>query len=282
MLHDVFGAHPDVWATPVKEPHHFAWPDGTPESDGPGDRAFLEQVVVDDHAYRGLFRGGRHARHRVESSAMYAQVPGTLERLLAAVPDVRVVILLRDPAARAHSSWAYQRMRAFEPLDDFASALRAESQRLADGWLPIWAYRSGGHYAQWLTPWVQGLGDRLHVLFLEELLAAPSDVLRRLSDELELDPAGWPRELPDANPSGAARNRTLQRLLQWRPAGAGRLLRALPDPVVAAGRALRQRNVVPGPRPDPTTMAGLRASYRAGLDDLEHLVGRALPSGWRD
>ena len=277
-LHQLLADHPDVHGSPVKEPHHFAWPAGLPPGTGPGDRAFLEQVVTSRDRYRALWAGGPPTRHRLESSAMYLHVDGTAARLVDAVPGVHVVVLLREPARRAWSSWLYQRMRSREPLEDFAEALRAEPDRLADGWLPIWAYADAGHYARQLRPWFDALGARLHVLFLEELQADPAGVLAPVGAALDL-PGDW-SALPTTNRSGIPRHPRLQRVLQWRPPGAGRVLQALPDPLVDAVRRVRNANVVAPPRPDPTVLARLRATYRSDRDDLEDLLGRAVPPAW--
>lgn len=278
-LHELLAAHPDVHASRVKEPHHFAWPHGTPPGVGPGDRAFLEQVVVDPARYRALWADGPPTRHRVESSAMYLHVEGTAARLAAAVPDVHVVVVLREPARRAWSNWVYQRMRAREPLEDFGAALQAEPERLAAGWLPIWAYREAGYYARRLRPWAATFGDRLHVLFLEELQADPAGTLAPLAAALDVVD-DWP-SLPAANPSGLPRHRWLQRLVQWRPPGAGRVLQALPEGLVDVVRRVRDRNVVAPPRPDEEQLARLREDYRANVDELEDLLGRPVPPAWR-
>lgn len=277
-LHAYLDTHPDVHASPVKEPHHFAWPDGLPAGAGPGDRAFLEQVVVDRGRYRALWAGGPPTRHRLESSAMYLHVDGTARRLVTAVPDVHVVVLLRDPTRRAWSSFLYQRLRSREPLDDFDRALREEPDRLAAGWLPIWAYRDAGHYARQLAPWVEAVGDRLHVVFLEELQADPAAALAPVVAALGLD-GDW-GALPTTNRSGVPRHPRLQRVLQWRPPGAGRVLQALPDPLVDTVRRLRDANVAPPPSPDPTVLARLRAGYRADTARLEELLGRRVPDAW--
>ena len=277
-LHELLSRDPAVHASPVKEPHHFAWPDGLPPGAGPGDRAFLEQVVTDRDRYRALWAGGSPARHRLESSAMYLHVDGTAARLASAVPDVHVVVLLREPARRAWSSFLYQRMRSREPLEDFADALRAEPGRRAAGWLPIWAYADAGHYARQLRPWADAVGERLHVLFLEELQADPSGTLAPVADALDLH--GDQSVLPTTNRSGLPRHPRLQRALQWRPPGAGRVLQALPAPLVDAVRRVRDANVVAPPRPDPSVLARLRATYRADRADLEDLLGRPVPAAW--
>ena len=95
-----------------------------------------------------------------------------------------------------------------------------------------------------------------------------------------LDLPGDRSALPTTNRSGIPRHPRLQRALQWRPPGAGRVLQALPTPLVDAVRRVRNANVVAPPRPDPSVLARLRASYRTDRADLEDLLGRPVPTAW--
>ncbi len=64
-----------------------------------------------------------------EGSPYYMFHPAAPGRIKAALPDARVIVVLRDPIERAHSQWAHESARQFETLD-FAAALRAEEGRL--------------------------------------------------------------------------------------------------------------------------------------------------------
>lgn len=64
-----------------------------------------------------------------ESSPYYLWHPLTAERIAAALPDVRVVALLRDPVERAYSAHAHELARGFE-TEPFERALELEADRL--------------------------------------------------------------------------------------------------------------------------------------------------------
>lgn len=82
-----------------------------------------------------------------------------LDRIAADLPDVKLVVLVRDPGERAYSAHAHEAARGYEDLS-FAAALEAEEGRL-DGEVerllgdPAYeshahrhqAYRSRGEYA---------------------------------------------------------------------------------------------------------------------------------------
>jgi hypothetical protein len=69
----------------------------------------------------------------------YAQ--RAVEEIRRINPDMRVVIILRNPVERAYSSYLYMRARGFEPCADPVEALEDEERRRADNWHHLWHYR---------------------------------------------------------------------------------------------------------------------------------------------
>lgn len=66
-----------------------------------------------------------------ESSPYYLWHPLAAGRIARALPDVRVIALLRDPVERAYSAHAHELARGFES-EPFERALDLEDERLAD------------------------------------------------------------------------------------------------------------------------------------------------------
>ena len=64
-----------------------------------------------------------------EGSPYYIFHPLAVGRIAAALPDTKLVVLLRDPVERAFSAYKQEFKRGFETLG-FADALRAEARRL--------------------------------------------------------------------------------------------------------------------------------------------------------
>ncbi len=92
------------------------------------------------HWYRGHFPTYRAAakverRYGVpaqtfESSPYYMYHPHAINRIAADLPDVRLVVLVRDPVERAYSQHAHEVARGFETETDFVRALSLEQERL--------------------------------------------------------------------------------------------------------------------------------------------------------
>lgn len=130
---------------------------------------------------------GRGAEVRTfECSGYYFFHPLVAERMAADLPGVQVVVMLRDPVARAYSAHRHERARGFEDLD-FAEALAAEDGRLAGEAERLQreesatsfahrhhAYLGRSSYQPQLERWVKALGEeRVHVVEAERLFADP-------------------------------------------------------------------------------------------------------------
>ena len=83
---------------------------------------------------------------------------------------MRLIVLLREPVSRAHSSFQYMRARGFEPLEDFLEAVRAEPQRKRDNYHHLWHYTSMSLYADAVAAMADAVGpEQMSVLFYDDL-----------------------------------------------------------------------------------------------------------------
>lgn len=115
------------------------------------------------------------------------------------LPEAKLVLSLRDPVVRAWSQYNYERKRGHESLDPAAAfdaeptRLEGEEERLrAD---PAYvseahrhnAYLARGHYADQVRHALSLFPrEQLHVLFAEDLFAAPQATYDALTDFLGL------------------------------------------------------------------------------------------------
>ena len=134
-----------------------------------------------------------------DSSPYIIYHPLALPRVKLHVPQAKLIVSLRDPVARAWSQYNYERRRGDEDLDGLA-AFDAEPARLAGEEDRLRAdpayvsrahrhhsYLARGRYAEQLER-VYGLfpRDQVHVLFAEDLFAAPQATYDQLTDFLGL------------------------------------------------------------------------------------------------
>ncbi len=92
------GAHPGVFVCELKEPHYFSTP---------------EILARGEAWYTGLYAGAAPEQICGEASTSYTRypiVPGTVERMYDANPDMKLIYILRNPVDRVESE-ALQTMK---------------------------------------------------------------------------------------------------------------------------------------------------------------------------
>lgn len=149
--------------------------------------------------YRSHFPSVRSLRHAArrdgirpqcgEASPYYLFHPEVGARIAQALPDVRLVVSLRNPADRAYSNYWERRGSNAENLDTFEAAINAEPQRLAgetERLLTDPGYYS--HHHDCHSYLARGCyADQLEALFGH---VDPERVLVVIFDDLVADPAG--------------------------------------------------------------------------------------------
>jgi len=225
-LYHLLDRHPDVYmAKPVRpEPKFFL-------VDELYERGFQHYVDT-------WFNGSLAYAAAGEKSTNYLERAVAAERIHRHLPDVRLVFILREPAQRAYSNWAWSRMNRMETLD-FEDALEQEAERERTvpphlRYARPHAYFSRGLYATMLRPYLD-LFPREHILCLkfEDIILKPGDLACRLHRFLEV--AARPDDtlgLDVVNPSeaGDAMSDGLRQRLRHRYAPATRELAALLGP----------------------------------------------------
>lgn len=186
-LAEALAEHPGLFMTEPKEPSYFTYGHGGATFCGPRDQWFARQNTATWDDYQALFRSA-DGRVAGEASAMYLAVPESLSDLAAALPDVRVIVVLRDPVRRALSAWSYLRSSGREPLADVAAALDAEPERRAAGYGPIWWFTGASRYDQGLTRLYELLpAEHIHVVLTEQLRESPDSVVQGICEFLGVE-----------------------------------------------------------------------------------------------
>jgi hypothetical protein len=238
-LLDWLAGHPAVMPATAKEPHffdlHFERGEDWYRTHFPHDRR------------RGRVEAVHGASRAGEATPSYLFHPLVPSRAAACLPDARLVALLRDPVARAHSHWRHERRagretRPFDEVvgDELASLARGERPDPASPDFRRQWYVSRGFYAEQLARWLEQF--------------PPSQLLVLWSDELFADPAtGY---------AAACRHLGL-------------------EPVApSAGFGARNRDLTDGPSIEPRIASRLREVYAGPDADLAALLGR--PPSWAD
>lgn len=175
--------------------------------------------------YRGHFPLTRAARRRAapfgepvafEASGYYIYHPFALGRVARDIPSIKLLVMLRDPVARAYSAYKHESARGFEHVNSFEEALKLEDERLAgetermrldpryEGFSHRHhSYRHRGHYAEQLER-VFALFPRsqVHIVESEAYFTRPGPEYQRVLAFLGLgafEPPAFTQ--PKAHPS---------------------------------------------------------------------------------
>jgi hypothetical protein len=188
-LHVALARHPQLYLSRVKEPKHFLT-NGPPKAQGgPGDARTLRDQVWQRDKYEALFADAPPGSLLGESTSLYLHDPVAIQRIRTAIPDVRIIALLRDPVDRAHSNWAHLWSAGLEPEHDFVAACLLEDKRAAAGWAPFWRYLSLGKYGEQLDHlWSLFPREQTLVLRYRELRESPAETLDRITTFLGVAP----------------------------------------------------------------------------------------------
>ncbi|MGH2726181.1 MAG: sulfotransferase family protein [Actinomycetota bacterium] len=246
------GAHPGVSMPSRKELHFFDW-----------------QWDKGLDWYRAQFRGAAPGAIAGEATPIYMVYHEAMERLAATIPGARLLVVLRDPVARAYSHYWYNRMLGFEALG-FREALEAEASRPSGSTdRRTFDYVERGRYLVQLER-VCALFPResLHVVILEDLVGAPAPTYTEVCRFLGIDASFLPPNIGEPMNSHAV----------YRSKVVAKLARAMPEPLRSAARRMNRREARYEPM-DPELRRELVLRFRYENEALAAWLGKDL-SGW--
>jgi hypothetical protein len=198
-LHAALVRHPELFLSRVKEPKFFLSDGPPPARGGPGDVQTYQEHVWRQADYESLFDPAPPGARRGEATPFYLYDLAAHDRIKSLVPEVRLIILLRDPVDRAHSNWTHLWNAGLEPEADFLAACRAEPERIAAGWADFWHYTRMGRYGEQIEHLFQVFPrDQVLLLRYKELKDSPAATLDRVCSFLGVR-TGVLTEIPKEN-----------------------------------------------------------------------------------
>lgn len=185
--------HPQVNVSTIKEVHYFDNRNGNFHR---GEHWYRAHFPLDREANRGKRCG--------EATPNYLFSPVTPARMAALLPQVKIIVLLRNPVDRAFSHYQMMRRNRHEPLS-FEAAIDAESSRLAghrerliaDSRYDSMEYRrfsylARGVYVDQITEWRKYFKpEQFLILESGEFFRETQRMFQRTLEFLQLD-AWWP------------------------------------------------------------------------------------------
>jgi hypothetical protein len=203
--------HPDVFVTTPKEPDYFAYAGQRLSFTGPGDALAVNQPSVTDLSdYLALYPSdsSHTALGEASVSTLYHHERAVHE-IQRVAPDVRIVILLREPVARAGSAFDYLAGQGRESAPTLVDAVAEEERRVRDGWAHLWHYSRMSMYADAVGAFMDAFGaERVGVWFHDSMTEDYPETLRQVLRFVGTEPKpGELDRVPVVNVSGTPRSR---------------------------------------------------------------------------
>lgn len=282
-LYHALAQHPDIYMSPVKEPHFFAFEGEPPLFAGPLGDSYRRRTVWQAGAYAALFAAATSQRAIGEASVGYlfmSHAPGRIRRQL---PASRLIAILRQPADRAYSSYLMMRSRPLDPAATFEEALAQEARGAREGWLPVFRHKELSHYCAYLGRYYALFpAEQIKVCLYEDWQSQPLALLQDIFRFLRVDDSFIP-QIPRSNVSYTYRSHGFHQFAR-RPQGLDPILHPL---LVRARSGLlrvlrwvdKRWNVITPPPIQPETRTRLTAEFREEILRLQALTDRDL-SHW--
>lgn len=141
-------------------------------------------------AYEQLFTNFDESGQIIgEKSADYFFLKQCIERIKRFYPDIKLVLILRNPVQRAWSHYINEVGKGRESLS-FSEAIEIEDKRIGESEYALahLSYKSRGFYADNLDILYEYFPKKqVHILILEEMIKDPQDELRKVYEYLEVD-----------------------------------------------------------------------------------------------
>jgi hypothetical protein len=243
--------------------------------------------VKDLQEYEALFSGFADRRAIGEAPVRALYDEEAIRKIHSTLPGVKILVILRNPAAMAHSLWGHM-VRNGERLS-FKRALKVEPRRMADpmfrktcnNWHGDYYYFHRGLYFEQIKRCFDTFGrENVRVHLFDDLATNPLQTCRACFAFLGVDSAYAP-VMDKHNVGKVYRHRGLHKLLNQPPRWLVSMENGLMGGLVHSARLkLMKVNTRRVPPLDPMLRKRLLEKYRPDIEKLSDLLNRDL-SHWQ-
>jgi hypothetical protein len=168
--------HPEVFMPDRKELHFYS--------------TDLERSNrIKEQEYFELFEGAGDKKRIGEASADYLYSRAACNRIKETYPDAKIIIALRNPVEKVHSTHFYALWLGREEIEDFEEALARDDGNKQGKRPRRRTYVDGAKYAKYVRMYLETFGSKqVHIVLFEEMRRNPEGVFEELCRFLEISP----------------------------------------------------------------------------------------------
>ncbi len=186
-IYEYLNEHPQIYMSPIKETKFFQWDGETRKFFGPLDQKIYENSIKSFEDYQSLFQKVRGEIAIGEASPSYLYNKFVPKRIYQRFPNVKMIVILRQPTERAFSHYLHTKWLGYEPLS-FTEALAQEETRIKNNWGPSWHYKQQGFYYQQLKNYFSVFDrQQIKIYLFDDLKANSIEVIENMYSFLGVD-----------------------------------------------------------------------------------------------
>ncbi len=277
--------HPEVYMSPVKEPHFFMLNNQKADFQGPGDSDRFQLAVHRLEDYQRLFDGAQDEIAIGEASTTYLSSRTAADQIKRCIPNAKIIAILRNPVDAAYASFLHLVRDGDELQKSFSAALQAEKGRVEMNWDPIWHHTQRGFYYAQVERYYRLFGrEQVKVYIYEDFKRNPQAAIRDMFTFLGVDEDFVPDTSTKYNVSKMPKSLALNRLLLKSNPLKETVKRLLPLSVRhRIADQIKRWNVADSQKPElpEADRAYLSQLFRADILKLQALIQQDL-SLWLD
>ena len=258
--------HPQIYMCPIKATNFFGYEDARnwkwmEEGDPPLLRNFPVRTVEE---YEASFAGASTEIAIGEVSPQYFRCPTAAQRIHESIPNVKLIVSLRNPADRAFSGFL-MRTRRGDAVKGFYEELSPQSSHVKEGFY----YRRLKRYLDIFSK------DQIKIYLFEEFRKEPARIVANLYEFLGVATNFVPDTSTRHNPAGIPKIRLLNQLF-FHPTLINIAKSVIPENIQGMAKRVQQQNLKAAPKLPAELRAELLNHYREDILKLQELVDHDL------
>ena len=258
--------HPQIYMCPIKATNFFGYEDARnwkwmEEGDPPLLRNFPVRTFEE---YEASFAGASSEIAIGEVSPQYFRCPTAAQRIHDNIPNVKLIVSLRNPADRAFSGFL-MRTRRGDAVKGFYEELSPQSSHVKEGFY----YRRLKRYLDIFPK------DRIKIYLFEEFRKEPARIVADLYEFLGVATNFVPDTSTRHNPAGIPKIRLLNQLF-FHPTLINIAKSVIPENIQGMAKRVQQQNLRAAPKLPAELRAELLNHYREDILKLQELVDHDL------
>ncbi|WP_258098212.1 sulfotransferase family protein [Marinoscillum pacificum] len=285
-LYEYLAEHPDVYMSPVKETNFFALEGEklVDPKDDPEQMFHYPWSVTNWEEYQKLFDGVKEQKAIGEVSPMYLYSQEAAFRIKVKFPDMKIIVILRNPVDRLYSRFMHLARENRKPTSRFEDALNKNT---------IWWRRNDlvteGFYHKHLQKYYKLFDrDQIKVILYDDFKSDPLKEVQNIYEFIGVN--GWhePDFNTEYNVSGLIKNPVIDKLIGQK--SVIKELAAMVNPKLKDAitnnqqlkkwiNQLRKKNLVKVPIPANIRNSMVESIYGSDIQQLQSLINRDL-SNW--